>query len=226
MPESPLSPEKAVTETRERLLNAAERLFAQHGIDSVSMRQINREAGQKNTSSIHYYFGSREAIIEAVIERRMSAINTRRMRLIEELEAAGRQGELAELVAAYVRPLATQPGTGNGSNAYVRFLAQAYASSGIDVLKIARGRWDQSLVDLVRLISACLPEIPRNVVRERILNFFRIVVYVLADRERDILTGRTSRNRMPLDAQVEDLISTQASALAAPHRMSGRQDRR
>jgi len=209
-------PDQTHAETRENLLEVAERLFAEHGLDAVSMRQINREAGQRNTSSIHYYFGTREAVIEAVLERRMSAINEQRLALIADLKAAGKEDGLQDLVAAYIQPLAAQIGSRRGSNAYVRFLAQAYASSEIDILKIARGRWDQSLDELARLMRGCLAHLPTAVFRERVLNCFRGVVYVLADRERDILTDRERPDRLPIADLIEDLITTQTAALAAP----------
>lgn len=205
-------------ETRELLIGAAERLFAEHGLDNVSMRQINREAGQRNTSSIHYYFGSREAVIEAVLERRMSVINEQRLALIAELKASGKHNVLSELVAAYIRPLAAQMGSKGGSNAYVRFLAQAYASSQIDILKVARGRWDQSLDEVARLMRGRLADLPTAVFRERVLNCFRGVVYALADRERDILTDRERPDRIAVNDLVEDLIATNTAALAAAYR--------
>ena len=50
-------------QTRMTLINAAEELFAQSGIDGVSLRQINVTAGQKNSSAVHYHFGSKESLI-------------------------------------------------------------------------------------------------------------------------------------------------------------------
>lgn len=205
-------------ETQERLIATAERLFAEHGLDAVSMRQINREAGQLNTSSIHYYFGSREAVFEAVLERRMSAINRERLALLAEMRADGRIHDLREAVAAYVRPLAAQVAVGEGGNHYVRFLAQAYASTEIDIGRLVRGKWDQSLDEVAALLQALLPNLPEPVFRERLGHLFRGVVYVLADRERDILRGRERPGRLPLTAMVEDLIDTQAAALGAPWR--------
>lgn len=205
-------------ETQERLIATAERLFAEHGLDAVSMRQINREAGQLNTSSIHYYFGSREAVFEAVLERRMSAINRERLALLAEMQADGRTSDLREVVAAYVRPLAAQVAVGEGGNHYVRFLAQAYASTEIDIGRLVRGKWDQSLNEVAALLQALLSDLPDAVFRERLGTFFRSVVYALADRERDILRGRDRPGRLPFPAMVEDLIDTQTAAFGAPYR--------
>ena len=214
------APPRDAGDARTRLIETAERLFAERGIDAVSLRLINREAGERNTSSIHYYFGDRAAVIEAVVERRMSAINARRLAEIAEMRADGRDRSLRDVVAAYVRPLADQMSRGAESpgSAYVRFLAQAYASAEIDIPRLARGRWDQSLQAVVEMARALLPDLPEAVFRERTAVFFRGVVYALADRERDDLTGRARPGRLPLPDFVEDVIDMQTAALSAPAR--------
>ena len=59
------------------LIETAERLFAEKGIDNVSLREINRAAGQKNVAALHYHFGTRESLLEALFENRMSGVNNR-----------------------------------------------------------------------------------------------------------------------------------------------------
>ncbi len=208
------------SETRQRLIETAERLFAERGLDAVSMRLINREAGQLNNSSIHYYFGSRESVIEAVVERRMSVINLRRLALLGNLRAEGNEDSLRGIVASYVRPLAAQSeggGNGGGGGNYVRFLAQAYASGEIDIARLARGRWDESLQQVAEMARGLLPGLPEPIFRERMGIVFRAVVYALADRERDSLGQRARPNRLPMDVFVEELIQMQTAALVAPY---------
>ena len=60
---------------RDAILLAAERLLAEYGMHGASLRQISEAAGQKNTSAIHYHFGSREQLIEAVFIHRMEGIH-------------------------------------------------------------------------------------------------------------------------------------------------------
>ena len=207
-------------DTREHLLQVAERLFAEHGLDAVSMRLISREAGHRNTSSVHYYFGTRDTIIEAIIERRMSVINQARIDMLADLKAQQLDGNLREIVALYIRPLAAQVRLRGRDNAYVRFLAQTYASAEIDVSRLARGRWDQSLNETTELARALLPDLPVTIFRERMALLFRGVVYALADRERDSLTGRKTSPRLSFEDFIEDLIDCQTAALAAPCRVA------
>lgn len=75
-----------LSDTRARILDAAERLFMAHGYDGTSMRQITGEAGV-NLAAVNYHFGSKEALIQEVFRRRLNCLNEERMRALDELEA-------------------------------------------------------------------------------------------------------------------------------------------
>lgn len=75
------------TSTREIILETAEQLFAQQGHDGTSMRQITSAAGV-NLAAVNYHFGSKEALVQAVLKRRLEVVNRERLRLLDELEAA------------------------------------------------------------------------------------------------------------------------------------------
>ena len=76
-------------DTREALILAAERLIAEFGIDGVSLRQINTEAGQRNSSAAHYHFGSKDALIRSIYEYRLGSVNSRRQALLDAVRADG-----------------------------------------------------------------------------------------------------------------------------------------
>jgi AcrR family transcriptional regulator len=77
--------------TKEALLGAAERLYAQRGLDAVSMREITREAGQKNSSALQYHFSGKEALVSAIVVRGMRGGDYRRLEFLHELELRGKQ---------------------------------------------------------------------------------------------------------------------------------------
>ena len=83
---------------REQLIAAAEHLFAESGIDAVSLRQINVAAGQKNSSAAHYHFGTKEALILSIYQVRMEHVNKRRMLMLEHIEQTGQQKNIRTLV--------------------------------------------------------------------------------------------------------------------------------
>ncbi len=62
-------------DTKDRLLDAAQRLFARDGVQGARIREINELAGQRNPSALHYHFGSRMAVVEAILLRYQSAID-------------------------------------------------------------------------------------------------------------------------------------------------------
>jgi len=86
-----------------RLLEAAEHLFAEHGITAVSIRDITN-AAQTNVASVHYHFGSKEELLLAVLASRIGAINARRMEMLSEFEAQHRPVPLEKIMRAFIQP--------------------------------------------------------------------------------------------------------------------------
>src|SRR2546423_15394921 len=93
------------SKTREKLIDAAARAFAEDGVSSASLVDITRKAGQRNRGALHYHFGSREAVLCAVLERHVDFLARRE----GELLAAAMQtpdGDVPSVVEAIVRPAA------------------------------------------------------------------------------------------------------------------------
>jgi AcrR family transcriptional regulator len=99
--------------TAERLLDAAERLFAERGIDAVSLREITRAADARNVMAAQYHFGDRDGLVRAIMERHAPGVEARRHALLDAYEAAGER-DLRVLAAAFVRPLAAELATPSG----------------------------------------------------------------------------------------------------------------
>jgi AcrR family transcriptional regulator len=93
-------------DTKEKILDAAEKLFSKNGIGITSLRTIMTEA-KVNIAAIHYHFGSREGLIQAVYERKIEPINQRRMELLTKFEeqAMGEAVSVSDLVHSFVKPI-------------------------------------------------------------------------------------------------------------------------
>src|SRR5689334_16334330 len=91
-------------DSREALILAAERLVAERGA-KVPLREIAVEAGQRNNSAVHYHFGSREGLLHAVVERRNTALEERRLALLAERDVV----EIRDLLEVLVSPMLTVP---------------------------------------------------------------------------------------------------------------------
>jgi AcrR family transcriptional regulator len=108
--------------TTDRLISAAEQLFAAHGIDGISLREINRAAGAKNASALQYHFGDRDGLVRAVMAKHHGDVEARRHAMLDAYEADGRD-DLRALAGALVRPLAAKLADPQGGPAYLRILA-------------------------------------------------------------------------------------------------------
>ena len=92
--------------TRTRLVETAERLFAERGIDAVSVTEILEAAGHRNKNAVHYHFGGKDGLTVAIAEHRSGALNLRRAALLAEIRAQGREHDLQALSRTLVLPLA------------------------------------------------------------------------------------------------------------------------
>ena len=202
-------------------------MFAEQGLEHVSLRQITSAAKQKNTSALHYHFGSRQNLIEAIFSLRMSRINERRMEMLMDLERKGTAIDLRAVVAARVNPLAERLMTPEGPDYYVRFLAQANLSPQLDVAAFIRGRFDEGLIRSSRLIRQILPDIPRRVLEQRLALSGSQMVYALAEWQQKALRSGNGVSTSALNRFGDNLISFiqgGLSAPAAPHEVEERRD--
>jgi AcrR family transcriptional regulator len=105
-------------ETRERLLDAAEHLFARRGLEGTSLRAVTRRAGT-SVSAAHYHFGSKEALLRAALRRRAEPVNRKRLEALGILEARAGGGtpSVEELLDAFLRPIFAEAGTAGDSAA-------------------------------------------------------------------------------------------------------------
>ncbi|WP_243048913.1 TetR/AcrR family transcriptional regulator [Dyella sp. RRB7] len=115
---------QAVLPTKERILGAAEELFARHGFEGASLRQLTAAAGV-NLAAVNYHFGSKDRLIEEVFRRRLDQLNGRRMAALQEV--SGQPDTTIEgVLAAFIVPALELSHDGSGS-LFMRVLARAFA---------------------------------------------------------------------------------------------------
>jgi AcrR family transcriptional regulator len=108
--------------TADRLISAAEQLFAQHGIEGISLREINRAAGARNGSALQYHFRDRNGLLKAVMAKHHRDVEARRHAMLDAYEADGRD-DVRALAGALVRPLAAKLADEDGGVEYLQILA-------------------------------------------------------------------------------------------------------
>lgn len=165
-------------QTRIRLLEAAERLFARRGYDDVTLADIRKAAGQHNSSVIGYYFGTKEGLLQAVFSHRLPAVNAERGALVAEMLSAEGRLSTRDALWAVVRPLA---GTIGRNNHYVALLDRlAHGDRSPEQLAAA----DPSATDIGRDADLALREsighLPDDVGKQRLELVYSSIVGRLA----------------------------------------------
>ncbi|MDT8419404.1 MAG: TetR/AcrR family transcriptional regulator [Desulfuromonadales bacterium] len=117
-------------DTKSRILDAAEQLFARHGFHNTSIRAITSEAGV-NLASANYHFGSKDALLLAVFERRLLPLNRERserlLKILEQAEQAGVLPAVRDLMRAFIEPTLSFRNQGPGTRAFVSLIGRSMA---------------------------------------------------------------------------------------------------
>lgn len=174
---------------RERLLNAAEALFADHGFHGAPMREITSKAGTR-LANINDHFGSKEALFQEVIARRARLINADRLALLASLPTSrSKAAELQSLVEAFASPLLARSLQGAEWRNYLRLLAQL-TNTRSHVLLLIADEFNPIGEIFIDRIGKILPHLTR---RQK-LNAYQLMVSsamaIFADTGRiDVLSG-------------------------------------
>jgi AcrR family transcriptional regulator len=196
------------TLTRARLVRAAEHRFAAEGVNGAKIADIVRDAGQRNDSAIGYHFGSRQGLLEAIIDRHMEGMESRRRASLADLGHAS----IAEVVRAIVEPTADLLRTDDGRD-FLRIAEQLAGWSGVRAGRPAVPiRGTAIAAQLARLEELVGQALPTAVARERVAALITFLTGSLAERARSIEAGR----RQPLghDRFVDNLTAMLAAAMA------------
>ncbi|WP_265919867.1 TetR/AcrR family transcriptional regulator [Cupriavidus nantongensis] len=198
------------------LLFTAERLYAEKGIDAVSMREISREAEQKNTSALHYHFGSKEALIRAILQRRMQEFDALRNVFLDQALQRDPRPSVRTAIEALVRPMATGLTERGKENYYNRFLAAAQMHPDVDIVAFTSDETNRGFRRAQAILEAALSGLPASLVRQRYLSGLAFIIFSLADFER-IKARRGRQNRgFDMTRAVENLIDMAVGAVQAP----------
>lgn len=141
----------------ERVLDAAEELFALHGFDGVTMRQIAKLA-QVDVALPNYHFGSKQGLFDAVFHRRAALFNAARAAELDKVAAAAGDAPppLEAVIAAFLMPIAeAQLQSDPGWRNYCRLVAQVNSSPVW--VRMMTEHYDELIRKFVNLVARALP---------------------------------------------------------------------
>ncbi|MBW2694512.1 MAG: TetR/AcrR family transcriptional regulator [Deltaproteobacteria bacterium] len=152
---------------RERLLDCAEWLFAEHGIEGISLRSINAEAGL-SSAALHYHFGSKQTVVESLLERRMPALMERRRQRLDALDEGPGPATTREILSALLLPQVELLAEGGEPGIrYIRLIHRLQSDGDLDFQFVIE-RWPGGVDRLVPLLQRANPSLPRPLIERRL----------------------------------------------------------
>lgn len=118
--------------TRAALIECAETMIAEYGVHGVSIRQIAKASRSANSSVVAYHFGNKEALLQAVINHRLPAIDQRRSELLAAVKRSNLDPQISDLIEALYRPFFEQRNAA-GRRSYAAFVDELSRANLIDV---------------------------------------------------------------------------------------------
>ncbi|SON60746.1 hypothetical protein MSIMFI_02247 [Mycobacterium simulans] len=198
--------------TQEAILEAAERLFAEHGVFAVSNRQVSEAAGQGNNAAVGYHFGTKADLVRAIEQKHRGPVEQLREQMVAALDdSAG----MRNWVACLVQPLTEHLEALGNPTWYARFAAQAMTDPAYHNIIVKDALSSPSLVQVIDGINSCLPDLPVDVRFERNIMARNLLMHTCADLERALAAG-TSMPRHSWRAAATGLIDAIVGLWLAP----------
>lgn len=200
--------------TKHRILDAAEALFASHGFAETSLRAITAGAGV-NLAAVNYHFQSKEALIQAVVARRIEPLNQARIAMLDAVEAATPEGPLPledvlrSFVEPTVRTIRSEPG-------FAALFARLFFEPGEVFGKIFREQIVYVKTRFHGALRRALPEIPDSELIWRIFFAIGAMAHTVSGEQHLQCASDGQCDMSDLDAAVERLIAFVAAGFRAP----------
>ena len=165
--------------TKDRILGAAEELFAQYGFAGTSLRQVTSHA-DVNIAAVNYHFGSKENLVNEVFRRRMDEMTAARLSQLEHARSS-QPGDLRAVLAAFVEPALAMAQDRQSGGAFVRVIARAYAEKNDNLRKFLSDHYGHVLREFGKAIGACVPNLSKEELYWRLDFLAGALTYAMAD---------------------------------------------
>lgn len=165
--------------TKDRILGAAEELFAQYGFTGTSLRQVTSLA-DVNIAAVNYHFGSKENLVNEVFRRRMDEMSTNRLAALKGAMEK-HPGELEPILAAFVEPALAMAQDRQGGGAFVRVVARAYAEKNDNLRKFLSDHYGHVLREFAKAIATAVPGLSKEELYWRLDFLAGALTYAMAD---------------------------------------------
>jgi AcrR family transcriptional regulator len=177
-----LAPARGPTPTKNRILDAAETLFMEHGFEATSLRQITALA-EVNLAAVSYHFGSKEELFESVLTRRLDPMNRERIALLTQFEREAAPEVLScerILTAMFIPALELARDRERGGQNFLRLLGRAYADPAPFIRRFLSEQYAVMIARFKGAFGRALPHLPKKELSWRLHFVMGALSYTLA----------------------------------------------
>jgi AcrR family transcriptional regulator len=203
-------------DTKQRLLDAAERLFAERGFEGTSMRAVT-QAANASVSAANYHFGSKEALLQAALLRRLEPLNRRRLEALDALEAAADGGAVSveALLEAFLRPaFEAHRESEDGRPPFRSIAAQLYADPHEMVASLKVELFGPVVARFIDALARALPDCTRDELALDFRFFIGAMVHVISGHARMEVGGEEPAGT-PDERVFQRMVSFTAAGMRA-----------
>ena len=202
--------------TKDRILAAAEELFARTGVARTSLRAITALA-RVNLAAVNYHFGSKDGLVEEVYRRRLEPLNRARLANLDRLEKRRRKPSLEEVLEAFMTPVASLArDPAQGGPTVMRLLGQSHAEAEAPFRTWFAGQYRRVLERYHAALCRVLPDIPPEDVRWRLQFLVGALTYPVAERQLVELVSGEAIDPADVHLIVERLLPFVVAGFRAP----------
>jgi AcrR family transcriptional regulator len=170
-----------MNQTKSRILQTAEILFAKEGIAKTSLRRITAEAGA-NLAAVNYHFGNKQNLVHEVFKNRLDSLNAERIARLDKILKSKQKPELEPLLEALIFPaLDLSRDKKRGGSRFVKVMARAYAENDSDLHAFLSDHYGYVIKRFAAAIKQALPGVKDNELRWQLDFVIGALTYVMAD---------------------------------------------
>lgn len=197
------------------LKRTAQRLFAERGVDGVTVRQIAEAAGQKNHAAVGYHFGSKENLIRELIIDGAQLIDQRRNDWLDRLEIEGGPTSTREVAEILVHPSLDLAGA-REEDSYNRFIVMLGQTRRDLLMDTLGGHWNSGYLRCLEHLRRLMPPMPRAMQNQRFVFVGAYLGSVLAARENQLADRSREHPMWAANATLEHFIDTLTTLIDTP----------